>query len=91
MPPRSRPTAPPAPATAPQTPSALLRSAFSLSVVSGKLISSKERAAGDVIAAAKPWTARAPISQPGDGDSDPIKEATEKRISPPMNILRRPK
>ncbi len=68
-----------------------MRSDFSSTVVSGKLISSRDKAAGEVIAAAKPCTARAPISQPGDGDSEPSSEAAANRSRPPMNIRRRPK
>ena len=49
MPPSSTPAAPPAPATAPQTPSALLRSA-----PSRKVVVTIESAAGERIAAPRP-------------------------------------
>src|ERR1700753_1431060 len=58
-PPSSTPAAPPEPATAPQTPSALLRSAPSL-----KVTATIESAAGERIAAPRPWTARAAITFP---------------------------
>ena len=58
-PPSSTPAAPPEPATAPQIPSALLRSAPSL-----KVVATIESAAGERIAAPRPWTARAAISWP---------------------------
>ena len=58
MPPSSTPAAPPEPATAPQTPSALLRSA-----PSAKVVVTIESAAGESSAAPKPCTARAAISQ----------------------------
>ncbi len=58
MPPSSTPAAPPEPATAPQTPSALLRSA-----PSRKVVVTIASAAGEISAAPRPWTARATISQ----------------------------
>ena len=58
MPPISTPAAAPPPPTAPQTPSALLRSVRSVNVV--VMI---ESAAGVSSAAPKPCTARAMISQ----------------------------
>ena len=75
MPPSRTPAAPPEPATAPQTPSALLRSAPSL-----KVVVTIESAAGEMIAAPRPCAARAAISCPsvaakpaserGDGDQE---------------------
>ena len=53
-PPASTPTAAPEPPIAPQMPSALLRSA-----PSSKVVVMIESAAGEMIAAPKPWTARA--------------------------------
>jgi hypothetical protein len=57
MPPSRTPAAPPEPATAPHTPSALLRSAPSL-----KVVVTIESAAGEMIAAPRPCAARAAIS-----------------------------
>ncbi len=84
-PPSRTPAAPPEPATAPQTPSALLRSAPSL-----KVVATIERAAGERIAAPSPCTARAAISWPGLAARPPASEASAKRISPPMKRRRRP-
>ena len=61
IPPSSTPAAPPAPATAPQTPSARLRSS-----PSAKVVVMIESAAGETIAAPSPWRARAPISHASD-------------------------
>ena len=60
-PPASTPTAAPAPPSAPQIPSALLRSA-----PSSKVVMTIESAAGEMIAAPRPWTARAPIRTPSE-------------------------
>ena len=57
MPPSSTPAAAPKPPTAPQTPSAMLRS-----LPSAKVVMRIDRAAGAMIAAPRPWMARAPIS-----------------------------
>ena len=57
IPPSSTPTAPPEPATAPQTPSALLRS-----LPSANVVVRIESAAGEISAAPRPCTARAAIS-----------------------------
>jgi hypothetical protein len=57
MPPKSTPAAAPEPPRAPQIPSALFRSAPSVNVVV-----TIERAAGEMIAAPRPWTARAAIN-----------------------------
>ena len=74
-PPSSTPAAPPEPATAPQAPSALLRSA-----PSRKVVVTIESAAGERIAAPRPWTARAAISAPSDSAKPPTSEASAKRI-----------
>ena len=84
-PPSSTPAAPPAPATAPHTPSARLRSEPSENVVV-----TSDRAAGDTSAAPSPWIARAPSSQASDWASPPTSEASENSTSPYMNIRRRP-
>ena len=84
-PPSSTPAAPPAPATAPQIPSARLRSA-----PSAKVVVMIDRAAGDTIAAPSPWTARAAISHVSDCARPPASEASEKTTRPSMNIRRRP-
>ena len=85
IPPSSTPAAPPAPATAPHTPSARLRSSPSANVV--VMIDS---AAGETIAAPMPCTARAAISHASDCASPPSSEASENVTSPIMNIRRRP-
>ena len=56
-PPSSTPAAAPKPPTAPQTPSAMLRS-----LPSAKVVVRIDSAAGEMIAAPRPWSARAPIS-----------------------------
>ena len=84
-PPSSTPAAPALPATAPQTPSALFRSA-----PSRKVVVMIESAAGDRIAPPRPWTARAAISQPSDCAKPPTRDAAANSNSPLMNTLRRP-
>ena len=84
-PPSRTPAAPPEPATAPQAPSALLRSA-----PSEKVVVTIESAAGERSAAPRPWTARAAISAPSDSAKPPTSEASAKRTSPDMNTRRRP-
>ena len=76
-PPSSTPAAPPEPATAPQTPSALLRSAPSL-----KVVVTIDSAAGESSAAPRPCTARAAISQASVCARPPASEAPANRISP---------
>ena len=71
IPPSSTPTAPPEPATAPQTPSALLRSE-----PSAKVVVRIESAAGEISAAPRPCTARAAISQMSLCASPPSSEAS---------------
>ena len=77
MPPSRTPAAPPAPATAPQTPSALLRSAPSL-----KVVVTIESAAGEMIAAPRPCAARAAISWPSVEEKPAASEATATSSSP---------
>ena len=84
-PPSSTPAAPPEPATAPHTPSALLRSAPSANV-----FVTIDSAAGDTIAAPRPWNARATMSWMSVCASPPASEATPNRIRPEMNMRRRP-
>jgi hypothetical protein len=85
IPPSSTPAAPPDPATAPQTPSALLRSAPSV-----KIVVTSDRAAGETIAAPRPCTARAITSHVSVCASPPASEASANRMMPAMNISRRP-
>ncbi len=85
MPPSRTPAAPPEPATAPQTPSALLRSG-----PSSKSTVISDRAAGESSAAPRPCTARAEINQTSLCASPPASEAPAKTIRPTMNIRRLP-
>jgi hypothetical protein len=85
MPPASTPTAPPEPATAPQTASALLRSAPSANVVVRMA-----RAAGEISAAPSPCTARAITSQMSLCARPPAREAIANSHIPKMKIRRRP-
>ena len=75
-PPSSTPAAAPNPPTAPQTPSAMLRS-----LPSEKVVIRIESAAGAMIAAPRPWMARAPIS---DGSF----HASAARSDAPVNTTR---
>ena len=84
-PPSSSPTAPPAPAIAPQTASARLRSGPSAKVV--RMI---ERAAGETIAPPSPCAPRATSSMPSDCESPQISEAAANSAMPAMNSRRRP-
>ena len=70
MPPSRTPTAPPDPATAPQTASALLRS-----VPSANVVVRIESAAGEIRAAPSPWTARAAISMTSLWANPPASDA----------------
>ena len=85
MPPSSTPAAAPKPPTAPQTPSAMLRS-----LPSEKVVMRIERAAGAMIAAPRPWSARAPINEASLHASAARSDATVKTARPPMNRRRRP-
>jgi hypothetical protein len=84
-PPSNTPAAPPEPATAPQTPIALLRSEPSVNITV-----TSESAAGESSAAPRPCTARAAISMPGEEAKPPASEAMAKRMRPYVNIRRRP-
>ena len=77
MPPSSTPTAPPEPATAPQTPSALLRSA-----PSAKVVVRIESAAGEISAAPRPCTARAATSLTSLWARPPASEANANSHMP---------
>ena len=85
MPPSSTPTAPAEPATAPHAPSALLRSAPSLNSVV-----TIDSAAGETIAAPRPWAARAAISCPWVDAKPAASEEMATSASPAMNTRRRP-
>ena len=82
----STPAAAPEPPSAPQIPSALFRAAPSLNVVD-----TMERAAGEMIAAPMPWTARAPISTPMLPESPQMSEAAVNSVRPTRKISRRPR
>jgi hypothetical protein len=84
-PPSTNPMTLPAPATAAQMPSALLRSA-----PSAKIVVTIERAAGASAAAPSPCTARAAISASIDVAMPPASEARPNTVKPPTNSLRRP-
>ena len=85
MPPSSRPKAPPPAAIALQTPSAFVRSS-----PSAKVVVMIESAAGETSAPPRPWSARAPTSQPSDVASPLSSEAAEKIATPARNSRRRP-
>ena len=85
IPPASTPMAPPAPLTAPNAPSALLRSA-----PSGNIARISDIAAGAIIAAPRPSAARAATSIPGDPASPQASEATVNKPAPAIRIARRP-
>ena len=85
IPPKSTPAAAPNPPTAPQTPSAMLRS-----LPSEKVVIRIESAAGAMIAAPKPWSARAPISDGSFQASAARSDAAVNTASPAMNRRRRP-
>ena len=86
MPPASRPRAPPAPATAPNTPKARLRSG-----PSAKLVVIRARAVGAAMAPPTPWRARAASSQPEEVARPPRNDARVKIRIPAMNTRRRPR
>ena len=85
-PPASTPTAAPEPPIAPQIPSALLRSA-----PSSKVVMMIESAAGEMIAAPRPCTARAAISTPSDQARPQRSDAIVKTTTPTRKTRRRPK
>ena len=85
-PPSRTPAAAPKPPTAPQTPSAMLRS-----LPSEKVVIRIESAAGAMIAAPRPCTARAPISDVSLHASAARSDADVKTTRPEMNMRRRPR
>jgi hypothetical protein len=85
-PPTSDAAVPPRPPTAPQTARALFRSASRV-----KVVSTSESAAGAMIAADRPWTARAAISTAGVHARPQASDDTTKTADPTMNSLRRPR
>src|SRR3954468_18299413 len=85
IPPRRTPAAPADPATAPQAPSALLRSAPSLN----RLVTI-ESADGEMIAAPRPCAARAAISCPWLVANPASSDATATTRRPAMKTRRRP-
>ena len=80
------PAAAPNPPTAPQTPSAMLRSRPSWNVVERI-----ESAAGVMIAAPSPWKARAVMSDASDQARPAKSEARVKTTRPPRKIRLRPR
>ena len=84
-PPISHAAVAPMPPSAPQIPSALLRSG-----PSGKVVEMIERAVGVMIAAPTPWNTRAARSAAGDQASPHISDAAVNNRTPAMNRRRRP-
>ncbi len=84
-PPRSRPTAPPAPTIAPNTPNALPRSLGSENVVV-----SSDSAEGAISAPNAPWEARATTSIPKLVAAPPTADAAANPVSPARNVTFRP-
>src|SRR3954451_15434923 len=78
-PPSSTPAAAPLPETAPQTPSAMLRSRTSANVVVRI-----ESAGGGRAAPPRPWVARKVISEPADQAKPAARELSVKRAIPAM-------
>ena len=85
IPPKRTPAAAPEPPSAPQMPSALLRSA-----PSWKVVVTIESAAGEMIAAPMPWTALAAISTPILPARPQTSEASVKSVRPTRKIRLRP-
>ena len=85
-PPISHAAVPPMAPVEPQIPSALLRSA-----PSGKVVMRIDSAVGVMIAAATPWSTRAPSSAPTVPARPAPSEASANRPVPAMNIRRRPR
>ena len=85
IPPASTPIAPPAPLTAPNAPSALVRCG-----PSGKIARISDSAAGAIIAAPRPSTARAATSKPAELASPQASEPAVNRPVPAIRIARRP-
>ncbi len=86
MPPSSSPMAPPAPATAENTPKARLRSGPSL-----KLVAISASAVGEAMAPPRPCRARAASSQAEDWATPPSSEAKLNTRTPTTNTRRRPR
>src|SRR5512132_1693525 len=84
-PPISTPAAAPKPPTAPQTPSAMLRSRPSVNVVDRI-----DSAAGVITAAPSPWNERAAIRDPSDQARPASSEESENRTMPARKSRRRP-
>src|SRR3954470_8733401 len=84
-PPSRTPAAAPKPPTAPQTPSATLRSR-----PSEKVVVRMDSAAGEMIAAPSPWSERAAIKDPSDQARPASSEARVKTTMPTRNSRRRP-
>ena len=85
-PPSRTPAAAPKPPTAPQTPSAMLRSRPSMNVVERM-----ESAAGEMRAAPRPCNVRAAISDASDQASPARSEASVNRTRPTRKSRRRPR
>ena len=85
MPPSRTPMAAPEPATAPSTPSALLRS-----LPSSNVTVVIENTDGERIAAAAPWSMRATTRTPADHASPQRRENPQKKARPNMKMMRRP-
>jgi hypothetical protein len=84
-PPSRTPAAAPKPPTAPHAPRAMLRSRPSTNVVERI-----ESAAGVMIAAPRPWNARAPISDASDHARPATRDEMVKRVIPRRKMRRRP-
>ena len=84
-PPAISPKVPPPAPRAPQTPSALLRSA-----PSANMFITIERAAGSISAAPRPWAPRIAIRNVASSASAQPNEAVVNRPSPSIRIRRRP-
>ena len=85
-PPSRTPAAAPKPPTAPQTPSAMFRSR-----PSAKVVIRIESAAGEIVAAPRPWIARAPISEASLQASPQSSEPIVNTTRPTMKTRRRPR
>ena len=86
MPPKRTPAAAPKPPTAPHAPSARLRSRPSRNVVTRM-----DSAAGVIMAAPRPCSARAPISDASLHAKPQSSEPTENTTRPSMKMRRRPR
>jgi hypothetical protein len=83
-PPKNNPTAEPSPLIPAHTPSALCRSE------SWKVVVRMDSAAGDIIAAPKPWASRAPTSSPWLSANPQASEETANSAVPAISSRRRP-